>query len=181
MQILLTILAVSLIAVAYLAVKFILGEEKEKKKKEKEGKDAIAGVETTLGQVQAELVKEKADKEEIETLLYKVKDEADKLKTLNNELNLKLKDALKSQDTLDKNEEALKQESIEKEKLATQVENLKKLVEQAKKESAQQPSTGAQDIEPLKKENEELKNKLKLLEEVHEGLKGQYDELSKQL
>jgi septal ring factor EnvC (AmiA/AmiB activator) len=198
MQIIITLLALLLVGVAYLAVKFILNEDKEKKNKEKKDAEAIAVVENTLKQAQEELAKEKAEKQETEDLLYKVKDELDSLKNLNNELNQKIKDSGKFKEALDKKDEDIKRESSEKERLKAELdktkpdlnkaradlESARKELEQAKKEKdSVQQNTGfsSEVVVLLQKENLDLKGKLKVLEEIHEGLKGQYDELSKQL
>jgi chromosome segregation ATPase len=170
MQSLIFILGVVLVGVAGLAIKFILEEDKDKKKKQTDSIELISALEEKLKLTQEELSREKTEKQESENLLYKVKDELDNLKNFNNELNQQIKE-------LAKTKEVLKQEISEKEKIRVELDAIKK----DRDSQQRQLAVAKSEIEPLRKENEELKNKLKLVEEIHDGLKGQYDELSKQL
>lgn len=178
------LLALALIGIAGITIKFILGEENEQKKKQKKNSELVENLEAKVKTVQEELVRENAEKKEIEDLLYKTKDELDSLKSLNNELSQEVKDSGKIKENLDKKDETIKQEVSEKEKIRAE---LKKAMEEAaqamkEKEELQKESGSGKDVaESLKKENEELENKIKSLEEIHQGLKGQYDELGKQL
>lgn len=83
---------------------------------------------------------------------------------------------------LSKKDESIKQLTEEKEKFKSGAEAAKKEAEQLRSQAQliDVKKIGAEK-EALQKENEELKNKLKFLEEIHEGFKGQYDELSQQL
>jgi uncharacterized protein YlxW (UPF0749 family) len=182
MQIIISILALLLVAVAYLAIQFILSEEKEQKKKQSRESQEIVDLQNKLKQAQDELVKLKAERQEIEDLLYKAKDELDSLKTINSESEQKLKELIKIKDNLLKKEEILKQELADKEKLSLEIDKLKKDLDEASKlKEEQENAPTVKDVASLKNENEELKNRFNSLQEIHEGLQGQYDELSKQL
>lgn len=107
------------------------------------------------------------------------KKEIDETKNLKNNLEKEIT-TLKSE--LAKKDESAKMETEGINKLKSEAEAAQKELEQLK---SQAPIGDAKKFEveskALKQENEELKKKLKFLEEIHEGFKGQYDELSQQL
>ena len=231
MQIIILGLFAVLIALTFLVVKFMQSDAKEKQSKESQISEMVADLEGKLKRVQDELGKEITEKEEIEKLLYKTKDELDTLKNQKGEFEKKAKDLDRFKEDAAKKDEALKQEVAAREKIQAEFVPLKKekdetqqqrdllqkemaglksdavkreeLLKQLTQENAQLKAESEpmkKELEQLKsrpaaadsgklneeknilqKENEELKKKLKLMEEMHEGLKGQYDELSAEL
>lgn len=231
MQVLIFSLFGVLVLLTLLVLKFLQSEEKEKKVKQGQTSDLIADLEVKLKRVQEELGKEIADKEEMESILYKTKDELDTLKVVKNELEQKAKDSIKAKEESVKKDEEIQKEAALKQKLQLELEAAKRETEELRKQKGtgeaetvalkseltkkeallQQANAekeqlklaaeaGKKEIEQLRsqapapdqkkladekeallKENDDLTKKLRFNEEVLEGLKGQYDELSRQL
>lgn len=161
--------------------------------KTKDEADTAKNAKNELEQKIKELTKEKddftkkaetlkqlsAEKQGLQSALEAAQKETEEAKKQKENLEKELA-SLKSE--LSKKDSSLKQLTEEKEKFRSEGEAAKKEIEQLRNQPppVDAKEAGAQK-EALQKENEELKNKLKFLEEIHEGFKGQYDELSKQL
>jgi len=163
-------IGVALIVIAFLAIRFIQEETRQQNTEQ----ESLSLLEKKVTQLEEQLKIERNSKQTAEDALFRARDELDILKNQYEEVLKKLKVA---NNEIQKKEIALSQQQQDKEKLILEVERLKKEIEPFQNEIQIKTTQ----IEELNKQLNDTKLNLIGTKELYEGLKGQYDELSKEL
>jgi hypothetical protein len=170
MEILIGLLLLGFLGLIGFGVKFTLDEGKREKDVENAKDRKVSDLETEMGRKDLELKKLMEERQRLEDDFFKAKDEAGILKKENSEMAQKAKAQEKAKEETSELKSEIKQKD-----LMLQQETV------ARQKLQGELSLRDMEADKLTKEIDDLKKELKSRTDMHEGLKGQYNELEAEL
>lgn len=170
MEILIGLLLFGFLGLIGFGVKFTLDESKREKNVESAKDRKVSDLETEIGRKDLELKKLMEERQRLEDDFFKAKDEAGILKKENSEMAQKAKAQEKAKEETSELKSEIKQKD-----LMLQQETV------ARQKLQGELSLRDMEADKLTKEIDDLKKELKSRTDMHEGLKGQYNELEAEL